>query len=386
MSRRDDLLGMLSGKKPDRIPFIFMGFQDEKAMHRFTPTSTYDENTYYLPSDDPPRDAFSMDPRTQASRECAVRMAEYLDMATIGVGKGGGFPFGHGGPGEIQPTVVERTPGYRVLRYEGGHRRRVNYSPHSIRYYDFPIRTRGDLERLQIPDMRDPARFADIAADAEYFRSHGHVATGCIQGFFSGIHNSFMGFEDTLVNLLLDPELMTEVTAVLARMSLDATEMLLERGVEIINVCDDLGNADGLIVSPEVVRRFFLPWYEELTRAVHDRGGYVHLHSHGNIAPLLPDLATVGVDILNPFDWDENPDLPRLVKAHARDFVFCGGTTGDMSGSSLDEVQAIVARACSLAGVAERGYILLAGGPLASASQRTWEAWLEIFKRAREEG
>ena len=48
--------------------------------------------------------------------------------------------FGHGGPGEIQPVVIERTKDYRILQYEGGHKRRINNNPYSIRYYDFPVR------------------------------------------------------------------------------------------------------------------------------------------------------------------------------------------------------------------------------------------------------
>ncbi len=124
MSCRDDLLSVLSGRKPDRTPYMFVGFWDEKTTHRFAPADCYDENTYYVPSDDPPRDRYSSEPRTRESRERAVRMARYLDMATLGVGKGAVFPFGHGGPGEIQPEVLERGESCKILRYEGGHRRR----------------------------------------------------------------------------------------------------------------------------------------------------------------------------------------------------------------------------------------------------------------------
>jgi len=87
-------------------------------------------------------------------------------MCTVGVGKGGVFPFGHGGPGEIQPQVIEQTPEYRILQYEGGHKRRINKNPHSIRYFDFPLKTEDDLDRLDLPDMRDPQHYRDIEADA----------------------------------------------------------------------------------------------------------------------------------------------------------------------------------------------------------------------------
>ena len=345
MSNRDDLLAVLRGDKPERIPLIPIGFWDEMTMHKLVPANCYDENTACTPTDEPQRDCFSPDPRTRDSRERAVRMARHMDMATLGAGKGSVFPFGHGGPGEIQPLVIERTPEYKILEYEGGCRRKHGYNPHSVMYYHFPVKTEQDLESLRLPDMKDSLRFQDVEADCRFFKAAGFATTGTIQGFFSGIHNSFMDFQDTMVNLLLKPAFMHSLTEVLAQMSLAAVDMLLDRGVEIINVCDDLGNADGLLMSPELFRTFFLPWYEQLMERVHRRGAFVHLHSHGNIAPLLPDLAAIGVDIINPFDWEENPDLPQLIRRFGKHFVFCGGCIGDLYRHSTAEVEEAIRRA-----------------------------------------
>jgi hypothetical protein len=385
MSNRDDILAVLEGVKPEKIPFIPIGFWDEVTMHKLVPSECYDENTDCIPSDDPPRERFSPEPRTEDSRKRAVRMAEHMDMAAIGAGKGAVFPFGHGGPGEIQPEVIERSPEYKILEYEGGCRRKHGYNPHSIMYYHFPVRTEADLQTLELPNMKNPERFQDIEPDCRYFKAAGFATTGVIQGFFSGIHNSFMDFQDTMVNLLQKPEFMTRLTKKLAEMSLDAVEMLLDRGVDIINVCDDLGNADGLLMSPELFREFFLPWYDELTRRVHERGAFIHLHSHGNIALLLPDLAAIGIDIINPFDWEENPNLPELVKRFGKHFVFCGGCIGDLYRHNREEVEFVIRRACGLSKVAERGYILSISGITDALSVDEWNAWRGIVTRARED-
>jgi len=385
MSNRDDILAVLEGVKPEKIPFIPIGFWDEVTMHKLVPSECYDENTDCIPSDDPPRERFSPEPRTEDSRKRAVRMAEHMDMAAIGAGKGAVFPFGHGGPGEIQPEVIERSPEYKILEYEGGCRRKHGYNPHSIMYYHFPVRTEADLQTLELPNMKNPERFQDVEPDCRYFKAAGFATTGVIQGFFSGIHNSFMDFQDTMVNLLQKPEFMTRLTKKLAEMSLDAVEMLLDRGVDIINVCDDLGNADGLLMSPELFREFFLPWYDELTRRVHERGAFIHLHSHGNIALLLPDLAAIGIDIINPFDWEENPNLPELVKRFGKHFVFCGGCIGDLYRHNREEVEFVIRRACGLSKVAERGYILSISGITDALSVDEWNAWRSIVTRARED-
>lgn len=385
MSNRDDFLRVVRGRKPERIPCIHYGFWDEKAMHKLAPSDCWDEDTMAFPQDDPPREGFSAGPRTPESRQKAIRMARHLDSATIGVGKGAAVDFGHGGPGEVQPRVIERTAHYKVLLYEGGHKRMLRFVPHSIRYYDFPVHSEADLDRLELPDMTDAARFSDVAEDAAVFKAAGFVPTGAIQGFFAGIHNSFMSFSDTLANLLIEPALMRRLTERLARMSLDAVRSFLTRGVEVINVCDDLGTASGLLISPELFRRFFLPWYEELARVVHAQGGYLHMHSHGNIAAILPDLAAAGVDIMNPFDWAENPTLPDLVKEFGDRIVFCGGSVADLASCDLAEVTRITRRACGLAKIARRGYMFMANPGMEALSPETWQAWRGIFAREREQ-
>jgi hypothetical protein len=382
MNNRENLLNMLHGRPTDSIPMIFGGFMDEPTIHKFCPPDCYDENTYYIPSDDPQHDAFSSEPRATESRQAAIRLAAYLDAATMGVGKGGPIPFAHGGPGEIAPHVIERGDNYKILEYEGGHWRKIHYRPHSIHYYHFPVTTESDLDSLILPNMRDAVRFQDIDEDSRTLKEAGFVPTGSIQGFFSGIHNSFMEFEDTLVNLMLEPGFMKRLTEKLARMSLDAVQMLLDRGVEIIDVADDLGNAAGLLISPELFRQFFLPWYEELTSIVHRSGGFLHMHSHGNIEPILPDLVHIGVDIMNPFDPDENPDLPDLVRRFGNKIIFCGGVPGALYRYNLAEVRTIVQRACALSKIAERGYICMYSSGPEEQPLSEWHQWQDIVRDA----
>ncbi len=106
-----------------------------------------------------------------------------------GRGKGGLLSFGHGGPGEIQPVVIERTTEFKILQYEGGHKRRINFEPFSVRLFDLPLKTEEDFERLELPDMRNPKRFQDIEEDCRVLTEADFVPAGSVQGFFSGIHS-----------------------------------------------------------------------------------------------------------------------------------------------------------------------------------------------------
>ena len=361
MTPRDNLLSLFNGEK-NKVPFVLMGFWNEKSIHDLLPKDCWDESTYYLPSDDPPCDSFP-EKRTDLHRQHAVNLAKHLGIACLGVGHGGPVPFGHGGPAELQPQVVQRTDEYKILEYEGGHHRKINFHPHAIQYYNFPVKTQDDLDKLVLPDMQDKIRFAGIAEDAAFYKTSGLMPTASIQGFFAGLHNSFMDMESVLLNLLTEPDFMHRFTKKLAEMNLQAVEMMLDCGVELVEICDDVGNKDGLLISPQLFENYFYPYYCELCRLVHSKGGWVHFHSHGNIEKMLPLFIKAGIDMINPFDRAENPHLDELLATYSNDIVFVGCLDNNSRDWSPDEqikhYKESVDKAVSLC---KKGYIFMDPG------------------------
>jgi hypothetical protein len=326
MSELNDMLSTLAGERPERYPYCPMGHWNIHACRKLLPPECFDENLYCLPET-----AFSEAPRSPESRRTAVNYASHLQVSTLGCGKGGALPFGHGGPGEIMGRLERvREDSARIYRFEGGSTRLVRYDPYAVHYgHSMPIDKPEDLERLVLPDPHEPHRWQDVAADAEAFTKAGVMPAGKIMGFFSGIHNSFFDFQKLMLAFFDDPEFVHRLTARLAEWSLSCTEEMLDRGVRLIEVCDDLGTPEGLLISPEMFEEFFLPWYRRLFALCHARNAYVHMHSHGNIAVLLPFLLDAGVDILNPFDPKENPHLEELIECYGDRVVFCGFVSSD---------------------------------------------------------
>ncbi len=74
----------------------------------------------------------------------------------------------------------------------------MRFDPYSVQYgYRFPLERHADLDRLELPDPRDPARWVDIIPDAAALTAAGVMPAGKIMGFFSGIHNNFLRFPVT---------------------------------------------------------------------------------------------------------------------------------------------------------------------------------------------
>ncbi len=359
MSGYQDMLAVLSGERPERSPYCPMGHWNRLACNKLLPPDCVDENLYCLPET-----SFSDEPRSEASRETAINYAHYLGASTLGTGKGGALPFGHGGPAEIIGRLEHDEGERKIYRFEGGGTRAYHYRPYAVHFgHSMPIDSPEDLEKLQLPDPHDPKRWQDLEPDASTFTRRGIMPAAKIMGFFSGIHNNFFDFQKLMIALIEDPEFVHRLTGRLAEWSLACTGEVLKRGVKLIEVCDDLGTPEGMLIAPEMFEEFFMGWYRRLFELCHSHGAFVHMHSHGNIAAIIPMLIEAQVDILNPFDPKENPHLEELVKRYSDSFVFCGFVPSDYYLLEKDsDIEALFARAAELGKRCRRGYIMMEHG------------------------
>ena len=381
MSGLTDMLAVLNGERPERFPYTPMGHWNRHACRKLLPPDCFDDNLYCLPEN-----CYPPETRDDTSRTVALNYARHLGVSSLGCGKGGALPFGHGGPGEIIGSLEKRDGDSEIFRFEGGSRRLYRFNPYSVQYgLTFPIEKPGDLDSLELPDPLDPARWVDISPDAERFTAAGVMPAGKIMGFFSGLHNNFIDFEKLMLSFFDDPGFVRRLTARLAEWSLACAEQMLKRGVRLIEICDDLGTPEGMLISPQMFSEFFLPWYRKLFELCHAHNGFVHMHSHCNIAPVIPLLLDCGVDILNPFDPRENPALEELVERFSGRVVFCGFIPSNYYLLPHDrDIEALFARAAVLGRKCHRGYILMEHGFPEELSPERFRLILNLVEKYRQ--
>ena len=66
-----------------------------------------------------------------------------------------------------------------------------------------------------------------------------------------------------------------------------------------LHFADDWGGQRALLIRPATWRRLFKPRYAEMFHKVKQAGMHVWFHSDGFINEILPDLAEIGVDVVN---------------------------------------------------------------------------------------
>ncbi len=317
MNKREKFFSIVRDKS-DGVLHWFMSFFDERTAARILGAENIPDDSYIGPE-------WRLGAPEKRNWDKKINYAVATGNFTIGVGCGACIPFGHGGPGEFLEKTIETGENYRITEYETGVRKEVRYNPHFYNHFNYPLAGPEDLEKLKLPDPDDPARYEGIREEAEYYRQRGFVTFANLNGFFSGIHYFLYPYDLLLPDLILEPEFIDALLEKLGNFNLRAAENLLRCGVDMIAFCDDLGSGQSLLMSPELYRKYFLPWHRRLAELCHEYGALVHMHSHGNINKIIKDIYEAGIDLLNPNDPCDGMDLPELKKNYGDRITFVGG-------------------------------------------------------------
>jgi uroporphyrinogen decarboxylase len=137
------------------------------------------------------------------------------------------------------------------------------------------------------------------------------------------------GTEQFLIDLALEPKKAEVLLDKVHQLSIEFfTECIkhVEGKIDGVYLGDDFGTQQGLLLSPEMWRKFIKPRYAELLSIIKSYGiKYCH-HSCGGIRPIIPDLIEIGVDVLNPIQpLAAGMDPKELGEEFGRDLTFYGG-------------------------------------------------------------
>lgn len=145
-----------------------------------------------------------------------------------------------------------------------------------------------------------------------------------INGMFERLH-AFMGFENALVALIMEPEECFEFFSAMADFKIAYFKKIVEHyPVDVINAHDDYGTNAGPMMSVALWRELIKPNLKRMVDACHEMGVLYQHHSCGFVEPFIPEMVDIGVDALDPLQ-SCNTNLPELKKKYGSKITFCGG-------------------------------------------------------------
>ncbi|MCD6156116.1 MAG: hypothetical protein J7J32_03635 [Candidatus Atribacteria bacterium] len=133
------------------------------------------------------------------------------------------------------------------------------------------------------------------------------------------------GMDRLLMDMIIDEEKAHAVLEIPFRFHLTAAKKLVEMGVDGIWLGDDVGTQKGMLISPELWRKYLKPRMavicQELKKLRPDLK--IAYHSDGNIYPIIDELIEIGIDVLNPVQ-PKAMDPAYLKKRYGERLAFWG--------------------------------------------------------------
>lgn len=204
-------------------------------------------------------------------------------------------------------------------------------------------------DSVKVPDIVEGTKglWDDaIAAAAQVDRSK-HLVTGFMgTGIFEQCHY-LLGFEDTLVNLMAEPDDMKELVDAIADYRFQWTKLLVDNlKPDAILSLDDWGTKTNLFMQPDVWRFYFKDHYKKIYSYMRDNGVIVVHHSDTFNEPIVEDMVDIGIDIWQGVLPTNN--IPKLQEQLQGRMVLMGGIDSgvDRVDATEEEIRKEARRAC----------------------------------------
>lgn len=190
-----------------------------------------------------------------------------------------------------------------------------------------------DVEKYPWPDPTNPVIFQGIKEETIklYRETEKFLVLG--RTFGNGIFTMgawLEGFEKWFCDLISEPKRVNKIMDKVLELKIKYWEKILTEIGNYINAVveyDDLGTQQGLLISPQLYRKYVKPRQKELFSFIKKKSSvYIFFHTDGSVYDIIPDLIEIGVDILNPIQIGIVKMNARVLKREFGNYLtFWGG-------------------------------------------------------------
>jgi uroporphyrinogen decarboxylase len=182
--------------------------------------------------------------------------------------------------------------------------KRLEYRPGCFydEYVDFPLASATSVRDVERHRWPSPDWY-DFTPVTEFCRrDHSHCLVGGRGATLDSV-GFFRGIEQAMLDLYDYPAVVEAIVEKIFEFQYEYNVRLLraaEGRLDILFFSEDMGAQDGLLVSPEMLRKYVFPKFAAYTRLAHANGALAMLHSDGAIRAIIPELIDLGIDIIDP--------------------------------------------------------------------------------------
>ncbi|MBU0713894.1 MAG: hypothetical protein KJ964_00890 [Verrucomicrobia bacterium] len=238
-------------------------------------------------------------------------------------------PVNAGGPCPSFHKVLEEDGKWKLFLDDWGIRRRALKNSFSMdEYLEHPVKNRADWEEYKKRlDPGSPERFPEHWHElAALYRQRDYPLSIFRMVGFLHFPRYMMGFENLMLAYYDQPELIMDMLDYWCEFNITlAGKVLKDVKPDWVTIGEDMAYKGSSMVSPEMFRKFMLPFYKRLTGFLRKNGvDVIYVDSDGYVHELIPLWIEGGVNGTWPLEVAAGNDLLKLRKEYP-DFILSGG-------------------------------------------------------------
>lgn len=262
------------------------------------------------------------------------------DMLLTSVGWANSYYF------DDKPYVDEWGIGWDIQPYK---------TPYGTGHYTeivgHPLADEAALSGYQPPDPTRPELYEASRQMIADFKDEYWIVGVTVTTIFETAW-ALRGYEQMMLDMMLDPDLANAIMEIPFRYHLTAAKKLVELGVDMIWIGDDVGTQNRMLFSPKMWRQFLKPRMANFIAEIKSLNPNLKVayHTDGKIDPIIPDLIEIGLDVLNPVQ-PASMDPAQLKKHYGEQLCFWGtideqhtlpfGKPSDVEAEVLERLQTV---------------------------------------------
>jgi uroporphyrinogen decarboxylase len=187
-----------------------------------------------------------------------------------------------------------------------------------------PLADDNAIGGYQAPDPNRPALYQQASRVIRDFKAEYWIVGSTVTTIFETAW-ALRGLKQMLMDMARNPELANVLFEIPFRYHLTAAKKLVELGVDMILLGDDMGAQKQMIISPGMWRKYFKPRMAKIIAELKTINPALKIayHTDGNIEPIIPELIEIGLDVLNPIQ-PASMDPGKIKKQFGNRLCFWG--------------------------------------------------------------
>jgi len=172
---------------------------------------------------------------------------------------------------------------------------------HYTEMIEHPLAQDGAVGRYRPPDPNRPELYHAAQRVIHQFKDEYWIAGAVVCTVLEAAWG-LRGLEAMMMDFVRDPGLAEQILDIPYQYHLTAAKKLVEMGVDMIWIGDDIGTQHTMLISPQTWRRFLKPLMANFIAELKGINPQVVVayHSDGYFYDVIPDFIEIGLDVLNP--------------------------------------------------------------------------------------